>query len=63
MNPKDEFLALLDRDIKKYEESVKGWQMLKDHGNYAEQSDALITKYREHGKHLRQLREQIAKES
>jgi hypothetical protein len=63
MNAEQEFLAHLDREIAKYEESAKGWQMLKDNGNYPKFSDAQIKKCRDYAQELRALKNQVIKEA
>jgi hypothetical protein len=59
MNAKQEFLRHIDNEIEKYENSANGWQMLKDHGNYPQQSDAQIKRCRDYASELRTLREQV----
>lgn len=61
MNAKQEFLQHLDREIEKYEDSAKGWQLLKDHGNYPQESDAQIKRCRDYANELRALKEQANK--
>jgi hypothetical protein len=62
MNAKQEFLAYLDGEIAKYEDSAKGWQELRDHGNYPDQSNDLINKSRNYANELRALRQQVIDE-
>jgi len=59
MNPKEQFLAHLDGEIRKYEESADGWRMLRDHGNFPEESDAQIRRCREYAAELRALKKQV----
>lgn len=63
MSDKERFLKLLDDDIAKYEESAKGWQALKDQGDFPEQSENLIARSRNYADELKELRRKVATES
>jgi hypothetical protein len=62
MDAKQEFLKHLDHEIEKFEDSAKGWQVLKDHGNFPKESDTQIRRCRDYANELRALREQVNKE-
>jgi hypothetical protein len=60
MTAKERFLALLDQDIAYFEKGAAEWQLLKDAGNYPDESDAQIGRCRAYAQELRALREKVA---